>query len=275
MEMILGVDIGSVSLSLALLSPDGKLHWSAYRFHHGSIRECLVEELASPSLIGVREIACTSSTPKVLRGVSRFDTNICFTEAAAHLMGRLGCLLIVGGEKFCLLHFDENGQFQGSKFSSSCAAGTGSFLDQQAGRLGLSDSSELADLARRNEGEAPRIASRCSVFAKTDLSHAQQAGFSLEEICDGLCRGLARNIADTISGGDELRSPVVFAGGVSRNSSVVSHLGDLLACRLQVDEFSHLYGAIGAGVCCRKDRRKSVQIKISSEVNFQSPFLLR
>ena len=44
------------------------------------------------------------------------------------------------------------------------------------------------------------LLTRCAVFARTDLVHAQQAGYSLPEICDGLCRGLAQNIADTLLG---------------------------------------------------------------------------
>jgi len=74
----------------------------------------------------------------------------------------------------------------------SCAAGTGSFLDQQARRLKLKRDRELSRIAFNNKGVIPKIATRCAVFAKTDLVHAQQEGYSLEEICDGLCYGLAK-----------------------------------------------------------------------------------
>ena len=70
-------------------------------------------------------------------------------------------------------------------------------------------------LALASTTEAPRISTRCAVFARTDLVHAQQAGYSLEEICDGLCRGLAQNLVDTLLGGESLEQPVIMAGGVA------------------------------------------------------------
>jgi predicted CoA-substrate-specific enzyme activase len=245
-EPLLGVDIGSVSIALVLMSADGGLLHRRYRFHQGLIRETLLELLAELPAGVLGGAACTSSSPEVLRRGRRYDGRVCAIEAARRFHGPVGSLLLVGGEKFTLLRFDGAGNFRDLRSSTSCAAGTGSFLDQQAGRLGLAGSGELAELALRNRGVAPQIASRCSVFAKTDLCHAQQAGYTLEEICDGLCLGLARNIADIVSSGEPIPRPAAFAGGVSRNPAVVKHLEALLGCPLSVGEHSHLYGAIGA-----------------------------
>ena len=116
----------------------------------------------------------------------------------------------MGGEKFGLVLFDENDKYRKFKSNSSCAAGTGSFLDQQARRLNLKNISEFGDLAKTNKGDFPKIASRCSVFAKTDLIHAQQEGYSLSEICDGLCYGLAKNIVDTLFNSGDSESTTGF-----------------------------------------------------------------
>ena len=123
-------------------------------------------------------------------------------------------ILNVGGEKFSLIRFDKDGHYQSLRSNTSCAAGTGGFLDQQAKRLSLKDSAELSKKALANTGETPKIASRCSVFAKTDIIHRQQEGYSLEEICDGLCRGLANNISDTLNLSEEGLSPI----GIHRRS---------------------------------------------------------
>lgn len=251
---VLGVDIGSVSVCLALLrggqgGPGRPEVLSCrYRFHHGLIRQTLVSALAELTAEALAGVACTSTTPAVLRNARHFDSHLCAAEAARWQHGRVGSLLMVGGERFALLRFDEAGAFRGLRASTSCAAGTGSFLDQQARRLGLADSAELSARALSAGGKPPKIASRCSVFAKTDLCHAQQAGYSLAEICNGLCLGLARNIADTIAGAGRLPAPAILAGGVARNTAVVRHLGELLGTPLQVDDWSHLYGAIGAGL---------------------------
>ena len=72
------------------------------------------------------------------------------------------------------------------------------FLTSRPEGLNLKNVEELSELAFNNKGAMPKIASRCAVFAKTDLVHAQQEGYLLEEICDGLCWGLAKNIVDTL-----------------------------------------------------------------------------
>jgi len=261
---VFGLDIGSVSISLVTLSPCGEIQHSEYRFHKGMIRETVkaMLEPLTPGTIGA--IACTTSTPRILRQARYYDNQVCFIEAVRRMHGLIRSLLVVGGEKFVLLRFDPEGLFLNLKASTSCAAGTGSFLDQQAGRLGLKSSAELGELALRNRGDAPKIASRCAVFAKTDLCHAQQAGYTLEEICDGLCEGLAHNIADTISTEEKLLPPAVFAGGVSRNSAVVSHLARLLGCSFDIGDHSHLYGALGAALHGLRDG-------IGSELYYSNP----
>jgi predicted CoA-substrate-specific enzyme activase len=252
-SLVLGLDIGSVSISLVCLSPHGEPQHTEYRFHKGMVRETLQEmlEALDPGTIGA--LACTTSTPRILPQARYYDNQVCYIEAVRRVHGLIRSLLVVGAERFMLLRFDPEGLFINLKASTSCAAGTGSFLDQQAGRLGLEGSAELAELACGNRGEAPKIASRCAVFAKTDLCHAQQSGYTLEEICDGLCAGLARNISDTISTEEKILSPAVFAGGVSRNRAVVSHLEALLGCSFDIGEHSHLYGALGAALCGLRD----------------------
>jgi len=257
---VLGVDVGSVAVSLALVSDSGErdsatpakpgftplsrreLVAGRYAFHQGRIRETLEGLLAE---LGVREpIVAAATAGGLLEGARTHDGQLCQIAAARHFHGKPSGLLVVGGERFALFHFEEDGSFRSLRTNSSCAAGTGSFLDQQARRLGLAGSAELAERAQASRGTLPVIASRCSVFAKTDLCHAQASGFSLEAICDGLCLGLARNIADTVGTG--LSPPVVFAGGVARNPAVRRHLETLLGCPLTTDEHAHLYGAIGA-----------------------------
>jgi predicted CoA-substrate-specific enzyme activase len=240
--MLLGVDAGSAAASLALLEPPSRLVAWRYAFHQGRIRETLAGLLEEMRLDEPVLTACT--TPGLLEGALLCDGQLCQIAAARHFHGRPAGLLVVGAERFTLFHFQEDGSFRSLRTNSSCAAGTGSFLDQQARRLGLAGSAELAERAQASRGSPPLIASRCSVFAKTDLSHAQASGYSLEAICDGLCLGLARNIADTVGTG--LRPPVVFAGGVARNPAVRRHLERLLGCELACDEHPHLYGAIGA-----------------------------
>jgi predicted CoA-substrate-specific enzyme activase len=243
---VLGIDVGSVAVSLVEMSARGEVKKEAYAFHHGLIREKLLELLSAFDLPGIAKVACTSTTPDILRSAGRVDVKVAYISAASHFHPRIGSLLIVGAERFWLIRFDEAGHYLNLKANSSCAAGTGSFLDQQARRLNLDGSAELSRLALENSGTVPRIASRCAVFAKTDLIHAQQEGYRLQEICDGLCLGLAKNIVDALLSGEDLPAPIVFAGGVSKNRAVTRHLETLLDSPMQVGPRSHLYGAAGA-----------------------------
>ena len=134
---------------------------------------------------GVDGISVTSSTPRAVHETGRYDSRICYITAAAHFHKKAGSILIIGGEKFSLVRFDEYGEYLNYRSNTSCAAGTGSFLDQQAKRLNLKGIEEFSEISFRNTGEIPKIASRCSVFAKTDLIHAQQEGFRSRKYATG------------------------------------------------------------------------------------------
>jgi len=96
--------------------------------------------------------------------------------------------------------------------SGDCAAGTGSFLDQQSARLKF-NITEVGNIVARTDRGA-KIAGRCSVFAKSDMIHAQQKGYSPEEVLKGLCEAVARNFKSSIMRGRKVVPPVLFLGGV-------------------------------------------------------------
>ena len=243
---VLGIDVGSVSISIAVVGPERNIIRTGYSFHHGKIADTLKILLGDLEDVQISGIAATTSTPSIVRTAKRYDNRVSIIAAAKHFHDRVGSILIVGGEKFGLIQFDEIGNYLNYKENTSCAAGTGSFLDQQARRLNLASIEEIGEIAFRNRGEIPKIASRCAVFAKTDITHAQQEGYSLDEICDGLCYGLARNIVDTLFVGEKIREPVLFAGGVSKNRAVFRHISTLTGLNIIVDELSPFYGAVGA-----------------------------
>ena len=133
--------------------------------------------------------------------------------------------------------------------SGECAAGTGSFIDQQASRL-LYSIEEVGPAACAASCAA-RIAGRCSVFAKTDMIHAQQKGYSTDQILRGLCDAVARNFKSSIVKGRPVVPPVGFIGGVAMNQGVRTALRE--AFKLQESDFlvpAHYawLGAVGAAM---------------------------
>ena len=184
--------------------------------------------------------------------------------AVQHFCPDAVSVLHVGAEKFMLIKFDSNGNYKSAKVNSSCAAGTGSFLDQQAIRLNLSGIEELCDKALKNTEEVPSIASRCAVFSKTDIIHAQQRGFSVNSICNSLCRGLAENIINTVFNREPPAFPILLTGGVSQNSVVREYLEKQLKTTFLNNRDSHLFGAIGAGIMLLKEKTDIIPLNISS-----------
>ncbi len=252
-DTLLAIDAGSVAVGVVKLEAGGKMTAACYRFHHGDLEKTMADILAEIDTADVGRVVATTSTPALVSAQRRYDNQIAFIEAARRYHPGLRGLLVVGGERFFYSTFAADGRYTGSTCNTSCAAGTGSFLDQQAGRLKMKDSTELSATACENRGRCPKIASRCAVFAKTDLIHAQQEGYQFEEISDGLCHGLAKNIVDTLFTGEVHPPEIIFCGGVSKNRAVAEHIEKALGVSLLVPRRGHLYGALGAALCAAAD----------------------
>ncbi len=265
---ILGIDIGSVSVSTAMTDADRKIIKTSYAFHKGEIRDTLEKELEKYTLGEDFIVAATSSCPDFVERDFDYDNQVAVIQAAKTLYDSFDSILFVGGEKFGFLVFDEAGNYKSFKTNTSCAAGTGSFLDQQAGRLNLGGIESLSDTAYSNKGKFPLIASRCAVFAKTDLIHAQQEGYSFKEISDGLCYGLAKNITDTLFTGARPHGKILFCGGVSKNKAVKKHIEKISGIKFITDEYSNVYGAIGAAFLASEEKDSMEKLSGRTEIKF-------
>ena len=133
--------------------------------------------------------------------------------------------------------------------NGDCAAGTGAFLDQQASRLQFAVE-EIGAIVERAE-RAAQIAGRCSVFAKSDMIHAQQKGYAPAEVLRGLCNAVARNFRTAVVRGRTPVPPIALVGGVSANSAVVRALREIFELgdgELLVPEAAESLGAVGAAL---------------------------
>ena len=251
---ILGIDVGSVSIHIVVLSCEGDIVHTDTCSHHGEVKQCLSKLIGNIDIKNINYVAATDSTPSFIKISRSYDEQLTIIRAAKHYHKIFDAILHIGGEKFSLSRFDEEHNYIGAKHNTSCAAGTGSFLDQQARRLNLlGGSHELSIKAHFNFKKIPDIATRCAVFAKTDLIHAQQEGYSIEQICDGLCYGLAKNISNTLFKYKHVGGKIIFCGGVSQNYSVKNHLEKITGYDFVIDSKSIFYGATGAALCLLDD----------------------
>ena len=153
-----------------------------------------------------------------------------------------------------------------------CAAGTGSFLDQQAGRLNISIE-DFGPLALRAKTPV-RIAGRCAVFAESDMIHKQQIGCALPDILSGLCEALVRNYLSNLGKGKEILSPVVFQGGVAANVGMKKSFEAALGLAVEIPPHFNVMGAVGAALLAKDSVKKSLPTKFKGfnvvDVNYRA-----
>ena len=250
----LGVDIGSVSVKVVLLE-DGIITRKAYRRFLGSpfetLRLVLTEEFGDlgQQEISVGHTGIGGKTAQSILGGRFFGEIGCLGAANLHYLPDVRTVIEMGGEDSKLLLLDrEKNVVSDFAMNAQCAAGTGSFLDQQAGRLKISIEDEFGRMALKSKNP-PRIAGRCSVFAKSDMIHLQQIATPDYDIVAGLCFAVARNFNSTIARGKKLESPIAFEGGVAANPGMVRAFSELLdqaENELVVPEHFNVMGALGA-----------------------------
>ena len=191
------------------------------------------------------------------------------TRGLAALHPEVVTIFEMGGEtsKFIRLEADGGAGIADYQTNGDCAAGTGSFMDQQASRL-LYDIEEVGAVVL-GAAKAASIAGRCSVFAKSDMIHAQQKGYQPPEVLKGLCDAVIRNYKSTITKGKVIEPPVAFIGGVAANQGAVQAVRDAFGFQdgdLFVPELYAWMGAIGAALAEAEQREGSSAAKATVEM---------
>ena len=252
----IGLDAGSVSVKLVVLDDMGSMLNSLYQRHKGQPLPVALEMLKTASSLITQDssLSVTGSAGRLLGavlGITPINEVVAYAYATRKLYPYIRTVIELGGEDSKLIILgDDSYSARDFYMNSVCAAGTGSFLDQQAERLRLSIE-EFSELSLRS-GKPPRIAGRCSVFAKSDMIHLQQIATPVEDIVAGLCFAVARNFKGSIAQGRELAFPVSFQGGVAANKGMIRAFKEIFGIgELFVPSEFALMGAIGAAM---KDR---------------------
>jgi predicted CoA-substrate-specific enzyme activase len=246
---IIGLDAGSVSVKVVVLGASGRVLHRQYKNHRGHPLPVALDILKMLTGRDDCLLAITGSAGKLIAeilGVKPLNEIVAQAYATKKLHPHIKTIIEMGGEDSKLILLDGEGMKDFS-MNSVCAAGTGSFLDQQAERLRLSIE-EFSELSMRSK-KPPRIAGRCSVFAKSDMIHLQQIATPVEEVVAGLCFAVARNFKGSIARGKSIVPPVSFQGGVAANKGMVRAFREVLELdELFVPPDFALMGALGAGL---------------------------
>lgn len=260
----LGVDIGYTSVKMVMLDENAAVRRARYQLHQGNskgvVRE-FIEEIGRISPLPEIEFgAVTGTGAKIFdgqRGINKVNEVAAIVEGAMAADTRARSIVEIGGQsaKYITGLGDKGQSGIHVAMNSNCSAGTGSFLEEQASRLQL----RLDDYSRYSAKAKmiPRIAGRCSVFAKTDITHHQQRGVPVADILLGLAYALVRNYRVSVMRKLTRETPILFAGGVARNQGVLTALKDVLdlsESELIVPDHMDCLGALGAAIVARNDR---------------------
>ena len=259
MVYYLGIDVGSISTKLAVLDAGAQLIASTCLHTGGeplaAVRNGLKQIISQKPDAVIAGIAVTGSARELVARMvgAGLVKNEITTQAAAtrHYFPDVKTIIEIGGQdsKIIILR---DGLVIDFGMNTVCAAGTGSFLDHQARRLGLS-TGELGELANRSRAPEP-IAGRCTVFAESDMIHRQQSGARTEDIVYGLCKTLVQNYLTSVAAGKDIQPPLVMQGGLALNHGMVRAFEEELGYQITIPEHPELMGAIGVALLVREEQ---------------------
>ncbi len=260
----LGVDIGSVSSNFVLLSEDQKDVYKVYLRTQGNPVKAikngfldLMQLVGSKELI-IKGVGATGSG-RHLAGVI-LGADIIKNEITAHAIAaasstpEVRTVIEIGGQDSKIILLKDQIVYDFA-MNTVCAAGTGSFLDQQASRLNI-DIKDFGNIAVKGT-HAVRIAGRCGVFAESDMIHKQQMGYPTADILMGLCEALARNYLANLGKGKKIAEPIVFQGGVAANIGMKKAFEKLLNMKINIPENFEVMGALGAALLAKETQQFS------------------
>ena len=257
-EVFLGVDVGAVSTNIVLIDTKGRLVAKQYWYTRGEAVETVragLEEMARQVGPGVRVcgVGVTGSGRYFIGDFVGADVVIneisAQARAALYLEPEADTIIEIGGQDSKYIRCEQS-RVVDFEMNKVCAAGTGSFLEEQAARLKVPIQGTFSDLAFASKTPAD-LGARCTVFMESDLIHHQQAGCSLGDLTAGLSYAIAHNYLEKVVGTRKIGDRIVFQGGVAGNQSVGTAFENILGKPLTVPEHHNVTGALGAALAAR------------------------
>jgi len=263
----LGIDIGSVSTNLVVMDAGANVVHDTYLRTAGRPIEAVQQ--------GLTEIEALWGNRLVINGVGTTGSgreliaefvgaDVVNDEITAHKTGAIHISNTLGGEpvdtifeiggqdsKFISI---ENGVVVDFAMNEACAAGTGSFLEEQADKLGIQIKGEFARLALA--AQAPtRLGERCTVFMERDITGWLHKGESIPNIVAGLAYSIALNYLNRVVRGRRVGDVIYFQGGTAYNDSVTAAFSQVLGKKITVPPYNGVMGAIGMALIAREWHR--------------------
>ncbi len=260
----LGLDIGSVSTNVVVIDEFGTVIHDVYLRTAGRPIEAVQQGLAEVerswgSRMKICGVGTTGSGRELIAEFVGAD--VVNDEITAHKTGAIHISSTLGGEpvdtifeiggqdsKFISI---ENGVVVDFAMNEACAAGTGSFLEEQAEKLGISIKGEFARLALSAQSPT-RLGERCTVFMERDVTGWMHKGESVPHLVAGLAYSIALNYLNRVVRGRKIGKVIYFQGGTAYNDAVTAAFASLLGKKITVPPYNGVMGAIGMALIARQ-----------------------
>lgn len=261
MKHYLGIDVGSVSCKFALINEKNEILYSSYFRTEGNPIATVQKGMKDLKEKGPKRMEIcgvgTTGSARYLAGVIT-GADLIKNEITAHAIGAsyglpdLRTVIEIGGQDSKIIIL-ENGVVVDFAMNTVCAAGTGSFLDAQAFRLGI-PIERFGAIALKSE-KPTHISGRCTIFGESDMIHKQQIGHTTENIIAGLCQALVRNYLNAVAKGKNIQPPIIFIGGVSENLGMRKAFEEALKQTIIVPKNNLVLGAFGVALLAKDETK--------------------
>lgn len=260
-EAYLGLDVGSISTNLVVIDQNKKVLAKRYLMTAGRPIEAV--------RLGLKEIGEEIGDRVEIKGVGTTGSGRYLTAdfvgadlvrneitaqatAAVNIDPNVDTIFEIGGQDSKYISL-EKGVVVDFEMNKVCAAGTGSFLEEQAEKLDISIKEEFGKLALTAE-EPVRMGERCTVFIESDLVHHQQRGAAKDNLVAGLSYSIVQNYLNRVVGDRRIGERIFFQGGTAFNKGVVAAFESVLKKEIIVPENHDVTGAIGVAILAMEER---------------------
>ncbi len=268
MDVYIGIDIGSVSTDFVALDGEGNVLTSLYLPTRGKPVEVIIEglgKLRERFKGGVNVLGCGVTGSGRYLAERLVGADSVKNEITCQMLGTLkffkdvDTIFEIGGQdsKYILV---KDGRLADFTMNKICSAGTGSFIEEQVGELGIDVYGDFSEMAFRSISPS-NLGSRCTVFMETDIFNELNSGSTLDDICAGLAYSIARNYLEKVVAGRKIGDFIVMQGGVASNRAVVSAFESLLGRKIHVHPYNRLSGAIGSALSAIEATKNCIKSK--------------
>ena len=263
----LGIDCGSTTTKLALVSENKELLYTYYASNNGDPVEIVRRELGeiyarTQDRVPILGSAVTGYGEDLIRHAFHVDIGVVETiahfMAARHFCPDVDFILDIGGQDIKCFRI-RNGTIDGIMLNEACSSGCGSFIETFAKSMNMG----VQEFARRGLfARAPvNLGSRCTVFMNSSVKQAQRDGATVEDISAGLSVSVVKNaVYKVIRAGsaDELGQNVVVQGGTFHNDAILRAFERELGSDVVRPDIAGLMGAYGASLCAMRLKKSSI-----------------